>query len=1442
MKRLRVLVSALLITMLSVSSVSATVVGVTTFKSINNTNESTFKSTKDELENIANSVNTSSDKVNIELGSTYKDTKNMETTLAWLIENDIISKDVTFSSDGLSYSVKPINYYTSLSSQFAVKKSDVVMGFAKAIYGVQQSRPVIIKTRNKVNQDSSGDIVYDYSEGNYNVYVTPNVYELYFRQLLDKGIINISEFSNVGFINEYNSYGKNNKFPAWSTELGNSLNNSSKFNGKGSILGSTLSIEGNPIYGEINSTFNGVSYFSNETMLKIDALKLIEKLMRATEKDMTKAESEIITYKYGADYLVSLDSESRKTIMFLIAKGVMNFEDASEFQDLYAPLTVDYFHTLLYRVANKDARLDFSKIQLTDNDNYWLLKGFYQKTLDLYDSGIFTPETTVTLYKEVAQVDTGIIRNREIVLKANSEQQWQVERKYKLAYEYTYKGKPVNEIEPKSKGFEEVISKDIAGDYVTLKFKIGATDSAIAVAIIDSRTRSASSNSKVTSIDTVAKVGKLDGDDKVTKEEIYISKSSLPKLGSGNSQNEISALNDKYLINTRTGTKAILLDNNKTALIGNEVIITSENIVTGKNGEVYYNMDIIARLMSHSYLNSVTGDLYLGASSSQLMYQDHTDILNYYDGVVAKNGVDPASNPDAFSVVDKTFIADVNVHKVDGNKVDKDSELVNKKFYSLLHAQKAISTIYRDVRSDLNSKDERILLVEWKYSLPSQPDELNSDIINKINEQFGTKDPSVKAMTDFLNTKPASVELAKYWDTNLALSNALANYIYNTQNVTYFTSGYLLPKVTLLGTGEIKDSDIDTLLNKLTFTGEFRQKYIGSNTVRQALFGAKTGVYGQMTTERTFTKIEGNKLGDIIEYGDYILDTTGTLYKSFGHFSDNDPDNDGLEKTMDQFTYSKGGRTVWYVAQISREVSPIDRADPFQLNGEYNINGEQYIYVGDKFSPAGDSYGVFVKKTPIDGRMMKNENGKFDFFTNLDGGDNYTLTINQWISRKRAATTNINNGTYFFMPQINEYSYWNGIPPGAENPKESDYNILGYNDTTTENKELIVKSGNVNTRRSNLNIGSANKVYAYPMVVVRKYNWVTTSDNTLSPELFSPYFIRNNIINSGLTLAIQDSIIAQDAGAVSVGGIPTGKKVVIGDMNFTAQGGRLISNPISNTRVVGSMQGQATKDKVLASAVGELLQGLNLSLVINGYLKDSKALSDYIAVANEKPQVSFADAPAETTGITRCLVKKGDNYYLRNGDKTSAYSEGTSFSSFIFSVKFNDAIKFIPLDANKDTYGLLYSVTSDVNGAMSNVPFFRGTLSYNWSEEIYNSLTRSDYKEAIDAYGIMDKIKAAYTLQQRKDILGLLRMLVVNLLSWMIVMNLITFAVQKLDTPMTFLRAIREPKKGGKFGPDILKIVSIGLTSLDNENSLIRVIGIDMVLVILLTLIIQFTT
>lgn len=1442
MKRLRVLVSALLITVLSASSVSATVVGVTTFKSINNTNESTFKSTKDELENIASSVNTSSEKVNIELGSTYKDTKNMESTLAWLVENDIISKDVTFTSDGLDYSVEPINYYTSLSSEFAVKKSDVVMGFAKAVYGVQKSRPVIVRTRNKVNQDTNGDIVYDYSEGNYNVYVSPNVYELYFRLLLDKGFLSISEFSNVGFVNEYNSYGKNNKFPAWSTELGNSLSSSSKNNGKGSILGSSMSVEGNPIYGNVKSKFNGVSYFTDETMLKIDALKFIEKLVRATEKDMTKAEAEIIIYKYGADYLVSLDSASRNTVMFLIAKGILNFEDASEFQDLYAPLTVNSFHTLLYRVANKDARLDFSKVQLTDNDNYWLVKGFYQKTLDLYASGVFEPITTVTPYEEVAQVDNGFIKSREIVLKDNTEQQWLVERKYKLAYDFTYKGKSVSQIEPKSKGFEEVISKDIAGEYVTLKFKISATDSAIAVAVVDSRTRSLSNNAKVTSLDTVAKVGKLDEDDKVTKEEIYLSKSSLPKLGSGGSANEISALNDKYLINTRTGTKAILLDNNKTALVGNEVIITSENIVTGKNGEVYYNMDIIARLMSHAYLNSVTGDLYTGASSNQLMYQDHTDIINYYDGVVAKNGVDPATNKNSVSVVDKTFVTDIKVHKLDGNKVDTSSETVTKKFYSLLHTQKAISTIYRDVRSDLGSEDERILLVEWKYALPKDPDDLNSDIINKINEQFGTKDPSVKAMTDFLNTKPASVELAKYWDTNLALSNALANYIYNTQNVTYFTSGYLLPKVTLLGSGEMKDSDIDTILNKLNFTGEFKQKYIGGSTVKQALFGAKTGVYGQLTSERTFTTIHGSKLDDIIEYGDYVLDTTGTLYKSFGKFSDNDPENDGLETTMDQFTYSKGGKTIWYIAQISREVSPLDRADPFQLNAEYTINGEQYLYVGDKFSPAGDSYGVFVKKTPIEGRMLQNDSGEVDFLTNLDGGDNYTLNIHQWVSRKRAATTNINNGTYFFMPQINEYAYWNGVPPGAETPKEETYNVLGYDETTTSNKQLIRVSKEVTSRTDKINIGSTHKVYAYPMVVVRKYNWVTTSDNTLSPQLFSPYFIRNNIINSGLTLAIQDSIIAEDAGAVSASGIPTGKKVVIGDVNFTAQGGRLVSNPINNTRVVGSMQGQATKDNVLASAVGELFQGLNLSLVINGYLKDSKALSDYIAVTDKKPQVSFADAPAETTGISRCLVKKGDNYYIRDGDKTSAYSEGTTFSSFIFSVKFDNAIKFIPLDANKDTYGLLYSVTSDVNGAMSSVPFFRGTLAYNWSEEIYNSLTRSDYKEAIDAYGIMDKIKAAYTLQQRKDVLGLLRMLVVDLLSWMIVMNLITFAIQKLDTPMAFLRAIREPKKGGKFGTDILKIASVGLTSLDNENSLIRVIGIDMILVILLTLIIQFTT
>lgn len=73
------------------------------------------------------------------------------------------------------------------------------------------------------------------------------------------------------------------------------------------------------------------------------------------DQSSTKLEASIVSYKYGVSYLSKLSESDKETVQFLVAKGILNFEDQSEMINLYGPLTNELAYKLLYRVANEDS-------------------------------------------------------------------------------------------------------------------------------------------------------------------------------------------------------------------------------------------------------------------------------------------------------------------------------------------------------------------------------------------------------------------------------------------------------------------------------------------------------------------------------------------------------------------------------------------------------------------------------------------------------------------------------------------------------------------------------------------------------------------------------------------------------------------------------------------------------------------------------------------------------------------------------------------------------------------------------------------------------------------------------------------------------------------------------------------------------------------------------
>ena len=619
----RVMALTLVFGIYSPSLVAGAITTVTGYKSINNSSDSSYKTSEGSMKSLVDSVNRPSDYKEIINYSDARKVIDSNPELSYLIENNLVSSDISIDYDR-SDIYKSIRTKESIKFDYVsdgkINKSDFLATLSKSVFGVQESRNVLFHSNatREINGNTEPlyisssytpdgyngeDDSFDFSKGDYNVFVTPNVYELYYKTLINKGVVSLSEFSDLDFINSMQSYGTNQDgksiVPIWDPSL--NYYNVSSYNSNVNV-----SIQGDKVLGagfelvEDNKTAKlkpvNHSWFLQENLSTMDALKYIEKALRVSEKEMTKTEAELINYKYGVSYLNRLDSDSKNTVMFLVAKGVLNFENEDEFKNLYKDLTGSFFRTLMYRVHNKDARYDFSKVQLTDSDNYWLSRGYYKNEVNLYyGKGAYfdTEVKELTQASEEKNISNlfGLVKNRPVTI-ADGSAEFEVKRTFYNTVQYSYKGKPLS---ANTKAEDEITKVEKDGDALVITFKIKSSNSVAAIATLDANITT--SQNGVTSIGSIPAVSTVKSD---KKEDTYVSQSALTLPGF-----TIMVLEDKYLVNKETGARALLLNDNFIALVGNEIIRTGENMVSGINGEVYYNLRIISKLLSDAMVSSL---------------------------------------------------------------------------------------------------------------------------------------------------------------------------------------------------------------------------------------------------------------------------------------------------------------------------------------------------------------------------------------------------------------------------------------------------------------------------------------------------------------------------------------------------------------------------------------------------------------------------------------------------------------------------------------------------------------------------------------------------------------------------------------------------------------------------------------------------------------------
>lgn len=229
-------------------------------------------------------------------------------------------------------------------------------------------------------------------------YRTNDVLEEYIKAALSRGILNLDkELRTDKFIETFlpkDNGTTENETPSWSNQATPYIVNRTKnkqiriVRSKTVATNELLGVNFNLTWSGNTFTLNRVNmfssqsgYFTTERLSKMDVYRYIYEFMGAGEKKMSKLEADIVNYKYGMELDGTAPEADLDIIKYLIAKGILNFDITEDFVNLYTPISYNDFIQFLYRVANPDARLDFSKIQLTDSDQQWKARGYAPQTL-----------------------------------------------------------------------------------------------------------------------------------------------------------------------------------------------------------------------------------------------------------------------------------------------------------------------------------------------------------------------------------------------------------------------------------------------------------------------------------------------------------------------------------------------------------------------------------------------------------------------------------------------------------------------------------------------------------------------------------------------------------------------------------------------------------------------------------------------------------------------------------------------------------------------------------------------------------------------------------------------------------------------------------------------------------------------------------------------------
>lgn len=1399
--------------------------------------------------------------------ATSEDLKYYTIAKSYLIQNGILERPSNVmidTTDGSVSDVSRLNGSESwLDANDPVTKSDLYTMLYKSVYGIIPSRSLdcayttttdveteVDSTEEDTEMDSTVTETVITSE-THGIYTEGNVYELYLKSLVEKGIVQLSELKyfndsdlssdSVSWLNTNKRFGVDRTYDK-SADM-------SKI--KGNEFGKSFVIEQKDDF--ITITPKKPKYFKTgdvKSMQLIDVLNCAVKFMRATEKDMTDTEAKIVAYKYGIDYLGELTDEEYNTVAFLIAKGILNFEDYNDI-GFFCDATWEDVIPIVYRVANKDARYNFSEIQLTDGEAFWQAKGFSKEDFTLlFPNGNYKYETESVVTNESAPVDldhsdteTASLSNsiKSVFKQVNAAgtgvlYTYTVTKVVDTTNLYYYKGTKLDsdlcqKVTASNSPFTELTSMKLSDDgkSYTLTFSILSSSLERAAQIVDD-------NFKVTMLSATSY--KLSGvtriEDSNGNEIRLISKSVIQKcFGS-----TIDFVYDKVLVNAKTGAMACILPESGYALVGNQVFADEELLVTTSDNEVFYNLEIIASLLGLSITTYYQSSVDSQKVAESLAYdvcniEDLSDSVTSAAEYIAVNAV--TENGTVCSILDTSNTTPQGAFDAQATKGTLSY------FSNINQITNGINTMLRTFNyTEGNSVYKITIIADWIYLVPSMDDFADNSLLTV--DSLSSGQVTWSDVFESIYAAPESGSpLRALWDSNMAMSQGITNLMFGKSNTEFIKSGYLMPCLTVLVPEELRSrantSDMSDILVKLGFTvsskysqffngstNKFLDSYFGSK--HYGLSGASSGfqtIQALVDTHRTCNIIVSTEDDD---YGGefftdlFYRDSNSVVYRNLAR----DPFN--------RFVIHKGSdgklNSVSVLDEIASD-SDVSISNNTVVTRSFGSSDYTFMYLGTTNLLDGNGKAVsFDTLVPVYSSNKKAEaelphfSYGGDFITLRTNSKNYTVYKNYLIdtfytkfgitesdvASNSALTLAINNPSIIFEPVSTEAlisKYTKSVGSGRIYVGfNSSGNCIGYEAEYGDTSWSQVNNNDLAFYSNSSGLLAIPKIFVptgmFTYKLNSKNNWIMKKGSTTGYVLN-----QSHISYSGIVDGIIDSIIAASLETTNVDKLTDGTILVIGRVKWIKQGDYWYSYPIKKAGLAKTLKKKPDEAKAVFSQLYS-----SLPIQCDGKLAP---LENYVTSCT----ISSLFAEKASTGTTVLTLDSGGSPVVYKKTKSGIKETNDSPEAFVLKAKFDSGLLVRPITSNHSVYKVCSNASEYVITG-SSVAYFSESLNYDSVNAVNFSLSQTGFEETSTFSQVSADFTNDFKEQFSMDLQHWLGLLIYLVTIYFILISWIIYLSVTRGAGFWLLNAIagKKQRDGSRHGVDLVKILSFGIYSIDN--------------------------